>query len=208
MKPLPQPDNRLYLGRGGSGKTTLALDHAGAAPRLLIVTPNDDEAPRLPVEIVTRDRRALIVAMMQPAFRVAFVPPRDDKGDMTPGWEWANEAALAAGDLVLFWEEAGRFMRNRPLPKFAYDAWMAGRHRRLRVVACSQRPASVSRDCTANVSRAVIFNTTEPDDLAWFRGMISKEGRDAIRGLDWDAHQALDWRPGASGYEIKQAPFT
>lgn len=198
MRSLPQPDNRLYLGRGGSGKTTLALQHATKFPRVLLVLPDDSERAPYPA---TANRRELILAMMQPTFRVAFIADR-----RLDQWEWANEAAWCAGDCVLVWEEAGVFMDGQRLAPFAYDCWMRGRHRRLRVFGCSQRPARVSRDCTANLARAVVFNTTEPNDLKFYRAMIAGDDVvEMIRRLDFGAHEALDWTP--AGSTVKRAPF-
>jgi hypothetical protein len=203
MQSLPRPDNRLYLGRGGSGKTTLALRHAEAYPRVLLLLPDDSErAPR--GYAVTSDRAGLVRAMMRPRWHLAFIANRDPDT-----WDWGNEAAFAAGDTLVIWEEAGVFMNGgslRTATPFAYDLWMRGRHRRCRVFACSQRPARVSRDCTANVSRAVIFNTTEPRDLAFYRSMIFEpDAAAAIPRLDFAAHEALDWTP--AGWAVKRAPF-
>lgn len=201
VRPLPRPDNRLYLGRGGSGKTTLCMEHAGAFDRVLLVRPDDSERAPYPA---TRDRRRLIETMMAPSFRVTF------NVDMQrEQWEWASEAAFRAGNVVVIWEEAGTLMSGRSLKDYApwaFSLWMRGRHRRCRVFACSQRPASVSPDVRANLSRAVIFNTTEPNDLRWYRGMIGDPGViDAIRSLDFAAHEAVDWTP--AGHSVKRAPF-
>ena len=200
VRSLPRPDNRLYLGRGGSGKTTLAVAHAATFSRCLLVLPDDSEAPP-PGFIITADRAELIRVMLGRSWRVAFVANR-----RLDQWEWANEAAWRAGDCVTVWEEAGVFMDAQRLAPHAYDLWMRGRHRRVRVFACSQRPARVSRDCTANLARAVIFNTTEPNDLRFYRSMIFETGAaEAIPRLDFEGHEALDWTP--SGWKIRRAPF-
>jgi hypothetical protein len=201
MTPFPKPDNRLYLGRGGSGKTTLALAHARKYSRVVIVCPNDDEAPRMGCDLVARDRRSLIEFMCQPRFRIAYAPGEE----RAEGWEWANEAAYRAGNCLIMWEEAGVYMGSQPLKGWAYKLWMTGRHRRCRVFACSQRPARVSRDCTANLSRAVIFHTMEPDDLQFFRGMMGRDACTAIPQLSYESHEALDWN--GSNWAVRRAPF-
>jgi hypothetical protein len=202
LRPLPRPDNRLYLGAGGSGKTTLALRHAEKFDRVLFVQPDDSEPA--PYAVVP-DKRALIEGMMHPQFRLAFIA--DLQLDLV---EWANEAAFRAGDVLVIWEEAGTMLGTRALKErapWAFSLWMRGRHRRCRVFACSQRPASVAADLRANVSRAIIFQTTEPADLDWYQGMIGqrRETIETIRGLDYAAHQALDWT--RTGQKVKHAPF-
>ncbi len=199
---LPQPDNRLYLGAGGSGKTTLALRHAERFDRVLFVQPDESERSPYPP---TRDRAELVKRMLAPSFHVAFIA--DLQLDLV---EWCNEAAFKAGDTLVIWEEAGTLLPRASLKErapWAFALWMRGRHRRCRVFACSQRPASVSGDLRANVSRAVIFNTTEPADLDWYKAMIGgrAETMDTIRRLNFAAHEALDWT--RAGHQVRKAPF-
>lgn len=203
MSSLPHPDNRLYLGAGGSGKTTLAMEHARRFNRVLLVLPDDSEGAPAGF-VATRDRARLCELMLARNFRVAFVADHQ-----VEQWEWANQAAWTAGDTLIIWEECGVFMGGGPLKvrtPLAYDLWMRGRHRRNRVFACSQRPASVSADCRANLYRAVIFNSTEPNDLKWFRAMLDGAAIDAIKGLDYAAHEALDWQRGEA-WKVKRSPF-
>ena len=59
MASLPQPDNRLYLGRGGSGKSTLARRHSDRFDRVLLVMPDESERVAGSWRF-TRDRRELV----------------------------------------------------------------------------------------------------------------------------------------------------
>jgi hypothetical protein len=201
---LLRPDNRLYLGAGGSGKTWLALRHAEKFPRVLFIQPDDSERSPYPA---TRDRKELILRMMQPAFRTAFIVDLQLEEA-----EWANEAAWHAGDCLVIWEEAGTVLPNASLKvraPFAFSLWMRGRHRRCRVFACSQRPASVAADLRANVARAIIFNMTEPGDVEWAREVMGLNRHDAAAGiarLKIGDYEAIDWQRGA-GFAVKNSPF-
>jgi hypothetical protein len=171
---------------------------------VLLVLPDDSE--RIPARYtVTRNPETLVKLMLaSPSWQLAFVADGEPRA-----WEWCNEAAFNAGETVIIWEEAHFWMEGRRLRAFApkaHDLWMRGRHRRCRVFACSMRPAGVSRDCTANVARAMIFNTSEPADLKFYRSMIfDPEAAKAIPRLDYAKHEALDWTPG--GWSVKRAPF-
>ncbi len=202
MASLPQPDNRLYLGRGGSGKSTLARRHSDKFDRVLLVMPDESERVAGSWRF-TRDRRELVELVRGPRWRVAFTTFLD-----LDQWEWVNEAAWHAGECVVIWEEVGRYVIGGPLKgavPFAFDLWMAGRHRRVRVFACSQRPASLRPDFRANLSRACIFNSTEADDLQWYRAMGGRDLVERIKALDYAAHEAVDWSP--NGWNVKRAPF-
>ncbi|HEY3917731.1 MAG TPA: hypothetical protein VGL83_08050 [Stellaceae bacterium] len=195
---LPKPDNRLYLGRGGSGKTSLALEHAAQFDRVLMVRPDDSEPPRFPS---ARSSHELARAMSQDKFRLCI-----NAYMSVENWELANEAAIAAGDTVVIWEEAHLFIRSRSLMDFAphaFNLWMHGRHFGCRVFAISIRPAGLTADLRANLARAVIFNTTEEADLQFYRHMIPD--RSIIPKLDFAHHDAVDWT--TSGYAVKRAPF-
>ena len=197
---LPRPDNRLFLGAGGSGKTTEALRQAADYPRVLFVQPDDSEKSPFPP---TRDRAELIRRMCQPSFRTAFIVDLQ-----LDEMEWANEAAWHAGEVVVIWEEAGTVLPNAGLKlraPWAFSLWMRGRHKRCRIFACSQRPASVAADLRANVARAVIFNVTEPDDLDWSRRVVGggRETADQIAALKLGEYEALDWQRGV-GFTIKK----
>lgn len=196
---LSQPDNQLFLGRGGSGKTWLALRRAADFPRVLYVRPEDRESPPFP-ELPRGDRVALCNALKLREFKWTFTTDGD-----AALWETANEAAYRRGDVLVIWEEAGTLMDRKPLPTWAHKLWMVGRHVHCRIFACSQRPARVSADCRANLSRAAIFATTEPGDLQFYRDMIGdKAALDRIRSLA--RFEAVDFDP-LQGWTVKKSPF-
>ena len=88
----------------------------------------------------------------------------------------------------------------------AFNLWMHGRHYGCRVFAISIRPAGLTADLRANLTRAVIFHTTEQADLQFYRHMIGdREAWAAIPKLDFAHHDAMDWTP--AGYAVKRSPF-
>lgn len=189
MLSLKNPDNRLYLGKGGSGKTTLALSHTWRFERVIVCDPNGEGA-HTEDAVVIDDRAQLVEAVNDPGpWRVCW---RFGGTGFDEGFEWVNRVAWARGDLCLVWDEADQFTRWG-LPPTAFRIWNNGRHRRLRVFACSRRPARVPRDLTANLSRACIFKTQEPNDLKFIRDFTAgREAEGMVRELE--PFHALDWR--------------
>lgn len=200
MRSLPAPDNRLYLGKGGSGKTTLALSHTWRFERVIVCDPNGESAHTKHARVIS-DKAALVEAVNDPGqWRVCW---RFDQTGFDDGFEWVNRVAWARGDLCLVWDEADQFTRWG-LPPTAFRIWNNGRHRRLRVFACSRRPARVPRDMTANLTRACVFRTQEPRDLSFIREFtVDGESVGAVRSLG--AFEAVDWTE--AGWAVKKSPF-
>lgn len=203
---LDAPDFRLFLGKSGSGKSTLARYQARGARRLLIHDPNA-EASWAEGASVVYGRAELVEAMRGRAWCICWRGAVAARGEAEArdAFEWANRAALAAGDALIIWDEVDRFTDAGRLPPHAYTMVNAGRHRGLRVFACSRRVRRVSRDLTANAGRIVVFQMTEPGDLAWIRNAMGADAAAMAPRLDFARREALDW----SEREVKKkiSPF-
>jgi hypothetical protein len=198
VRPLQRPDNRLYLGRGGSGKSYLALRHAESFARVLFVRSDENETP--PFDW-THDEERLARLMYAPSFKVAFITDGREHA-----FEHAARCAMRYGDVVVMWEEAATLMRGPRLTPHAAALWTMGRHRGCRVFATTQRPARIVADCRANVGRMIIFQTGEASDLKFYRDVTGdRDLIDAIRALDYSKHEAIDRTDSA--WEVKTSPF-
>jgi len=189
---LASPDFRLFLGKSGSGKSYLARHQAAGARRLLIHDPNGEDA-WADGALVIYSRAELVEAMRARAWRICWRGAVAARGDaeMREAFEWANRAALAAGDCLVIWDEVDRFTDAMRLPPAAYAMVNAGRHRGVKVFACSRRVRRVSRDLSANAGRIVVFRMTEPGDLRWIRDTMGDEAARLAPALPERA--ALDW---------------
>lgn len=201
---LTAPDFRLFLGKSGSGKSYLARYQAQGARRLLIHDPNGEDAWQ-DGAIVVHDRAGLVAAMRGRSWRICWrgaVAARGD-ADMRDAFEWANRCALAAGDALVIWDEVDRFTDAGRLPPAAYAMVNAGRHRGLRVFACSRRIRRISRDLSANAGRIMLFRMTEPGDLRWVRDTMGDEAARLAPVLP--ERNALDWTE--QKVKQKKSPF-
>ena len=195
---MKKPDIRLCLGRGGSGKTFL-VDHWLSklkAPRIIFDANGEDIYARWGQ--VISDRKQLLDHVVKNGGRHVVwrgVAPGD--------FEFVNEVAWALENLTLVWEEVDQFGDSGRLPPHAFKIVNQGRHRNIRVIACSRRPARVSRDMTANASRIVAFRTREPRDLAFLKEWMGSEAVDQLPGLA--EYNALDWTE--AGAKVRKSPF-
>lgn len=200
MESLGAPDNRLYLGVGGSGKTTLALTHSWDYARCIVVDPNGENM-HAGAAFVTNDPRELVELAMLPEFRICWRPEMMNAED---GYELATRVAWAAGNCALVWDEADFFMRAGRLPPHALRMWNAGRHRRCRVFAVSRSPFRVSRDCTRNLTRACVFAIQEPSDLKFLASFMGQEAANHVPALP--QRHAIDWHQGGA-WTVKRSIF-
>ena len=196
-------DNRVYLGRGGSGKSTLARHHLERVPRLLVFDTLHEPANADACDFVVYTMPALVNVLRHAGARPVRICWRGNMAHGYESYELANEAAWAARDLWLLWEEVDVYIGAHRLPPWAYRIVNMGRHRGLKLIACARRPARVSRDLTANATRIVIFSTSEPADVAYMRDLAGDEAASCLAGLA--PREAVDWTP--SGWSVKKSLF-
>lgn len=170
---------------------------------MLIHDPNG-EAIHARGAIVTSDRGQLLELLVRPGpvrvcWRGAVLQDREGR---LSAFEWANRCAMAAGGLLVIWDEVDRFTEGGRLTPAADVMVNAGRHRGLRVFACARRPYRVARDVTANATRIIAFSTTEPRDIAYLEDHIGQAARQLAT---LPRFHALDWTE--AGASVKKAPF-
>jgi len=198
---LKAADIRVFLGKSGSGKSTLARFQARRFRRQMIFNPNL-EPDWEKGAIVCADPAYLVqLCRRDGPLRVCWQGMGLAEGN-EEAFEFANRCALAAGDMVLIWDEVDRFSTAARMPTHAKRIVNAGRHAGLRVFACSRRPYMMNRELTALATRMAIFRTTEPRDLKYFAEYVGA----AAEGIpDLAAYHALDW--SEHGSAVKKSPF-
>lgn len=192
---MKRADIRLFLGKSGSGKTTLALHQAAAFERVLFHDPNAE----ITAGRIVRDPLGLVEAIVAGDPRIVWRgyehPPETWDRIGTDAFEWANRAAYAAGGYLVVWDEVDVYAPEKKMKSWAYRILNSGRHRDLRVFACSRRPAAVNIALRALATRIAVFMTDEPADIKYLGERI---GRDAAAKLpSLPRYSYLDWREGA-----------
>ena len=182
MPSLLKPDNRVYFGKGGSGKSYLARSHLAKFPRVLFHDTNC-EAENEVGALVTYTRTDLIDRLLLAKNGPVRICWRGHMMGLKDAFEFANEAAWNAGNLVVYWEEAPAYIRSGEMPTWAQRLTLAGRHQGCRVFAAAQRPHKVSRDLTANCDTIYAFRCTEPRDLKYLEEYVYEENAARLRSL-------------------------
>ncbi len=206
MTRLDRPDNRVFLGITGSGKSVLARHQIKAEPRVIIFDP---------VEEPENAKGAIIVETAGALVRVLAAGARRKRlricwrgfginGHGAEAFELGNRIAYAAEDLTVYWEEVDQFTDAGRPPQWCYEIVNRGRHRGLKYFAASRRPARVPRDITANATRIMAFATQEPTDLRYMRELMGPEAAAIVPTLG--RYECVDFAVG-SGFERKKSPF-
>lgn len=175
------------LGASGSGKSTFVKRAlASSKPkRLLVWDPmreytHGKEATRL------ADLADVIEAGKAGSFAVTFRPSTQDSMRARQ-FDVFCGLALAAGNLTLVVEELRFVTTPSRAPLRWAEVTMTGRHRGLKVIGTSQRPASIDKDFLGNATLIRTGRLVYPEDVR----AVSKAMR--VTDADVEALAPLDW---------------
>lgn len=175
------------LGASGSGKSTFVKRALAAAKpkRLLIWDPMREyqegrEAMRL------ADLADMIEAGRKGGFALTFRPAAQDNVRARQ-FDVFCGLALAAGNLTLVVEELRFVTTPSRAPLRWAEVTMTGRHRGLKVIGTSQRPASIDKDFLGNATLIHTGRLVYPEDVrAVAKAMRASESDiEALQPLDW-----------------------
>jgi hypothetical protein len=165
-----RPDIRAYIGATGSGKGVSIREHLtrDKPSRLIVWDPLDEYAKfAKPVRTLAE----LAKAVRSEKFAVAFDPGANPK-EFAAKFAMFCRIAFAAGRLKMLVEE----LADVTGPSFAPLEWRRcttqGRHRGLRIVAASQRPAQIDKQFLGGCTYIRCFTLRYPADRAAMAGAM------------------------------------
>lgn len=138
------------MGASGSGKSARAREllKDWRPDRLIIVDPMDEYGEFARPYSSVRD---LVAGMKKGAKRVRLIP-RGDSEARVKSFDALAGVAFAWGGCTLVAEELNLFTRPSWAPQHWSDCTLRGRHRGLRIVGISQRPAGVDKNFFSNAT--------------------------------------------------------
>lgn len=176
------------LGASGSGKSTFIKRQITKArpARLLIWDPMQEYGEFGQCVASLGELVAMITSAKRNRFALVFRPSHDEK-QRAKQFDVFCGIAMAAGQLVLVVEEL-KFVTK---PSWAPVRWaqvtMTGRHKGLKVIGASQRPASIDKDFLGNCTVIHTGRLAYAEDVrAVAKGMqIDEAAIAALLPLDW-----------------------
>ena len=157
-----KPDVRAYIGATGSGKGVSVREALKKlkARRLLVWDPLGEYGAFAPVT----ENLATVANMAKASgFRVAYWPG-PDATTYPEKFALFCRIAFAAGDLVMLVEELGDVTSASYAPQPWKRCTTQGRHRGLKIIAATQRPAKVDKDFLGGCTYIRCFTLRYPVD--------------------------------------------
>lgn len=177
------------MGSTGAGKSTYVKQSlARANPRRLIIWDPMREYNKLAMVggVHTALNDLVAACEKNSKFRVTFRPSPDDKV-RAQQFNVVCALAYALGDLTFVVEELRFVTTPSRAPLRWAECTLTGRHKGLRIIGTSQRPASIDKDFLSNATLIRTGLLTFPDDVKAVADcmQVSREDVAALLPLEW-----------------------
>lgn len=187
----------LLFGKGQSGKSTLLDDLLYNHNRVIIW----DFKNKLDATLRTNDLRKLMYYCKDnPFFRVVVSDPA-----LFPA---LCVIVSTMKDVIFAIDEVQIVLRGKKsLIDALQEMIFVGTKNRIGFYITTQRPGKLHIDIRSQWLRMISFNQTEPDDLAWIRGISSAQVADEVKALKFREYIDLDFE-GAYTRGVTPAPHS
>lgn len=182
----------LFTGNSGSGKTTRAYDlYLRHYPRQIILDATGEWTERCDhVSFDLADLKRAVVSYSRSG-RWVIVGQLDD-AEIPALIEWLiptpnvdKSPILAVGGAVLFLDEVDLLAPAGVAPRHIRTLYRRSRHVGLSVVSCTQRPANVSREVSAQSTYLCAHFLSEPRDRDYMVDVMRWSKEEAATWLRW-----------------------
>ena len=186
----------LVFGKRGSGKSELAKILLQQHPRRIIFDTLGEYTDGVIVENI-EELKALWGKVYRRNFKIIYQP-------LDPEGEFPIVAQLvwACGDVTILIEECDRYAQFQRMCLPLKEIIQRGRHKNIALIGVTQRPPSIDRLLTSQAKKMCIFNTTEPNDIQYFREVIGDAVVTKIEQLK--QYEYVEWLDGRDELLVKK----
>lgn len=185
MPKFAQTDLIALFGKRGSGKTTLCKSLQRAFPRVVIIDlMREYSADDGFVVQNLQDFARVLIALTRSrgqgqakTFRVIFQFDLENSSDECADFDTAMHLLYQFGDCMIVIEEIHHYCRNEWLPEWLRKIILVGRHKKLGIIATSQKPATVSKTFTSQCHHWFVARMFERNDLKYFFDCIGEQAQ-------------------------------
>lgn len=183
------------FGANGQGKTRWIQAHVKTWTRAIILDGGFKDEREFPgVKVHTfRDLEDVLERRAVGPFRVRYTAR--DRAEFAMVCEWAREL----GGLALVVDEADRYLSGGLIEPEFLELVNRGRHfgvgEGVHIVAASANPFDFPIAFRRQITRAVIFNTSEPNDVDWLAKLVGRDWAEKAPLLK--VGEFIEWTRGA-----------
>jgi len=172
---LAKPYKVYLCGSEGCGKGHKSKIITKPETRLVVFdAPYDWEPARTKIQ---GDLKKLRLALIRPHFRIAFRPDLYDLEDQFTAF---CKAVFAVGRCMVVIDEMNMVTTATSTPKALLNLTSRSRHRGIKMIGMSQRPAETGKSFISNATEIYAGNLAEPADLQPLR---VRAGAEFVEGL-------------------------
>ncbi len=188
---------KLVMGKRGCGKSFLVKQLIKNIRRLFVYDSMGEYTDGVVVEDMA-ELRKFWSKVYRGHFRIIY-RPTDAESEFEP----ICQLIWVCGYMTLVAEEVQTFCNTRSICKDFKAIVAKGRHRDITLIGVTQRPAEISKLLTSQAKEICIFNTTEPNDLQYFKDSFGSELVEKIGQLQ--QYEYVFWKDGVKELMVSKA---
>jgi hypothetical protein len=192
---LNRPDNKIIIGKTGSGKTVKVMNLIADRDRLLIFDTMGHDY-RDGVVFYDLDRlKTFWLKVYRESFRLIYRPT-----DELSEFNEICDLVWKCRNVTFVVEELSIFTESQRTPMAFKRILKQGRHRDIHFIGITQRPVGIDRNVTAQASEICVFATDEPRDIKYLQERLGDKIAELLQQLE--PYQYIIKRDGSDQFEI------
>lgn len=186
----------LIFGKRGSGKSCLAKELLQQHSRYIVFDTLGEYTEGVIVQDL-EELKALWGKVYRRPFRIIYQP-------LDPDSEFPIVATyvLRCGNVEFLIEECDRYTMPKGICLPFKEIIQRGRHNNIALIGVTQRPRGIDHLLTSQAKKMCIFNTNEPGDIDYFKGIIGDAVAAKVEALK--QYEYVEWLDGRDELLVKK----